>query len=303
MKAPLWLGSLMTVSFVIITLAGYWWLTPNSFDCCAPVLLSGYRGDEHACAIHTHTQHRKYALSIYNYKIRESCTGGRSPCSLLICSCSSWGDIQEEEDEQPRAVVMLPYMRGVAEVIRRVLMKVNIKTCFQPHRILLQLLVHPKDPIPPKQRRGIVYRIPCGSCDMSYVGQTGRTLDLCKKEHQRALVNGDINLSALAEHALEQYHAIAWDQALVLDSNRHVYQRCALESWHIQRQQEPINSERGLLHPANDSLILYLYILSAFFRCCVCVLRMCVRHLGNHWGGQQHSSRNCLVSIINNQLV
>ena len=160
-----------------------------------------------------------------------------------------------EEDEEPKAVVVLPYVRGVSEGIRRALKKVNIKTCFRPHRNLSQLLVHPKDPVPPEQRRGVVYRIPCGSCDMTYVGQTGRTLDQRRKEHWRALVNCDTNLSALAEHALERDHAIAWGEATVLDCNKHVHQRCALESWHIRQQQEPMNRERGLLPIVYDSLI------------------------------------------------
>ena len=140
-------------------------------------------------------------------------------------------------------------MWGVSEGIQRTLKKVNIKTCFRQHRNLLQLLVNPKDPVPPDQRRGIVYRIPCGSCDMIYVGQTVRTLDQHRKEHRRALMNGDTNSSALAEHALEQDHDIAWREATVLDSNEHMHQRCALEAWHIRRQQKPINRERGLLPP------------------------------------------------------
>ena len=70
-------------------------------------------------------------------------------------------------------------------------------------------------------------------------------------------MNGDINLSVLVEHTLEQDHAITWGEATVLDFNKHVHQRCTFEVWHIWRQQEPINREWGLLPPVYDSLILY----------------------------------------------
>ena len=51
---------------------------------------------------------------------------------------------------------------------------------------------------------------------MRYVGQTGRTLQICKKEHMRALTNSDAMTSALVEHAMDTMHEIAWEDAEVL---------------------------------------------------------------------------------------
>ena len=101
----------------------------------------------------------------------------------------------------------------------------------------------------------VVYRVPCGSCDMSYVGETGRTLHLRIKEHRRALTNGDPCMSALAEHAINHHHNIAWEDVTVVDADPHMYHHRTLEVWHIHQEPKPMNRDRGLLPPVYDSLI------------------------------------------------
>ena len=65
----------------------------------------------------------------------------------------------------------------------------------------------------------MVYKIPCGSCDMTYVGETGQTLDLRLREHKRALINGEPWTSAIAEHVINHRHDVAWEGPAVVDSN------------------------------------------------------------------------------------
>ena len=66
------------------------------------------------------------------------------------------------------------------------------------------MLVRPKDPVPPEERVGVVYRIPCKDCTKAYVGQSARSLVLRLKEHQRAVYNADMNTSAIAEHIWQE---------------------------------------------------------------------------------------------------
>ena len=157
--------------------------------------------------------------------------------------------------DPPKATVVLPYIRNTSESIRRVLSTVNIRTCFKPHRTLSQVLVHTIDPVPQECRKAVVYRIPCGSCDMSYIGETGRTLQLRIKKHRRALTNGDPCMSALAEHAINNHYNIAWEDTIVVDADPHMYRRRTLEAWHIRQEPNPMNRVRGLLPPVYDSLI------------------------------------------------
>ena len=63
---------------------------------------------------------------------------------------------------------------------------------------------------------------------MTYIAQTGRTLQVCMKEHMRAFTNFDVMASALAEHAMNNHHRIAWEEAEVLVSNQRPHQHCAI---------------------------------------------------------------------------
>ena len=89
---------------------------------------------------------------------------------------------------------------------------------------------------------------------MALHGQTGRSLKHRLKEHWRALRNGNVSASALAEHALTAGHSIDLSKAEVLDSNPYI-SRCMLESWHIQHNENKLNRERGNLPKVNAVLL------------------------------------------------
>ena len=146
----------------------------------------------------------------------------------------------------------LPYIRHFSESIRGILNPLGIRTCFRPYQTLRWTLVHLKDRSPPQQWSGVVYRIPCRTCTKVYIGQTGRTLEHRVKEHRRALVSGQSSLSAVAEHAMEEMHDIDWMGATVVDS---LFQRCALEAWHIRSQDSTMNRDAGPLPSVYNPLI------------------------------------------------
>ena len=85
----------------------------------------------------------------------------------------------------------------------------------------------------------------CGG--IQHIGQTGRSLDHCLREHRRALKNGDVGSSALAEHVFSANHQVDLSKAMVIDAHNHTQTRCMLESWHIQHHQSPLNMEKGTL--------------------------------------------------------
>ena len=157
--------------------------------------------------------------------------------------------------DTPKAKVILPYVRHLSETIRRILTPLGIYTCFRPHHTLRRTLVHLKDPIPLRQRTGVVYRIPCSSCEKVYIGQTGRTLDHRLKEHRRALTSGNVQQSAVAEHATNEMHDIDWEKAEVVDCHPHYRQRCALEAWHIRTEPHKMNRDGGPLPAVYNPLI------------------------------------------------
>ena len=105
------------------------------------------------------------------------------------------------QETKPTAVITIPYLQGLSETIRRILGEHKIEVRFKPHTTLRQILVKPKDPTPITSRKGVVYSIPCADCNKCYLGQSGRSLSCRIEEHRRAVISGDMNASAIAEHA------------------------------------------------------------------------------------------------------
>ena len=122
-----------------------------------------------------------------------------------------------QDDVSWHSSVVIPYVRGILEAVRRVLTPLQIRVCYRPHCTLRRILSNPKDSIPDLQKSGVVYRIPCASCPASYIGQSGRRLEQRIKEHKRAVVNTDFNSSALAEHAWKSGHPVDWANVKVID--------------------------------------------------------------------------------------
>ena len=86
----------------------------------------------------------------------------------------------------------------------------------------------------------------------------GRSLDHRLREHCCALKSGDLAVSALAKHMFMCDHQVDLSKAMVIDTPTHTQTRCMLESWHIQYQQAPHNTDRGTLPGLYAALLIYL---------------------------------------------
>ena len=86
---------------------------------------------------------------------------------------------------------------------------------------LRQQLTRVKDVDPPSSKAGVVYKAPC-SYGKEYIGEIKTALGTCIKEHQSATRKGEIEKSAIAEHAwTEQHHPIR-DQTSVIEQTKNV---------------------------------------------------------------------------------
>ena len=62
-----------------------------------------------------------------------------------------------------------------------------------------------------EEKLGVLYQVPC-SCSSIYIGKTKRTLETRIKEHMAAIRQGEMEKSAIAEHAWSQHHPILWEE-------------------------------------------------------------------------------------------
>ncbi|CAN8032985.1 unnamed protein product, partial [Ixodes persulcatus] len=87
--------------------------------------------------------------------------------------------------EKNASIVSIPYVRGVSDAVRRALRPLGIQTVFKPHYTLANVFPKPKDRTPADVQSGVVYKVQCGDCDATYIGETGRKRTTRLKEHKR----------------------------------------------------------------------------------------------------------------------
>ena len=98
-----------------------------------------------------------------------------------------------------------------------------------------RVLVHLEHFQTNKNSEEFVHKIPCSECSKCCIGQTGRTLTKCLKEHQRPVFTFDVNTSALAEHVISTNK---WDNTTIINRYTFTHPHCTMESWHIGRCSE-----------------------------------------------------------------
>ena len=69
----------------------------------------------------------------------------------------------EEQEKEKEPLVVIPYVAGRSEDIRRVCRKFNVRVVFKSGRTLRSMLTKVKDTLPLGKRSNVVYRIPCTS--------------------------------------------------------------------------------------------------------------------------------------------
>ena len=157
-------------------------------------------------------------------------------------------NLDEKETEDTRTLVMLPYVKGTTDRIAKLLSRENIKTVFNTDMKIGALLRNNKDRIP-LEGKG-VYEVPCGDCNKTYVGQTGRNMSSRLQEHQNA-VRQKSSTSSLAMHALENGHNINFGSMKALAQVDFLQQRFIREAIEIERRPHTLNKrDDGLRLPS-----------------------------------------------------
>jgi hypothetical protein len=127
-------------------------------------------------------------------------------------------------------------------VTRRVLARHNIKSVGLPNMKLSSLLR------PVKDRLGLrtpgVYRIPC-ECVRVYTGQTGNSMDIRLKAHQRHIRLELQDKSAVTEHNIDQGQRIQFHNSSILATKTRYMDRIVREAIEIELHTYNVNREDG----------------------------------------------------------
>jgi len=88
----------------------------------------------------------------------------------LVGMFFSWADPTNSQ-----SFTVLPYIKGITEPLSRILKSHDIRVTNKPIKTLQQEFPVPKFRPRVDDQCNVVYKIPCGSCPWSYIGETKRS--------------------------------------------------------------------------------------------------------------------------------
>ncbi|UYV81570.1 hypothetical protein LAZ67_20001559 [Cordylochernes scorpioides] len=132
-----------------------------------------------------------------------------------------------------KSTCVLPYSETKVD-IARFLRKYGVHTHFSNSPSVELKLRHPITKSSKKQdplsASNAVYKIKCSNCELHYVGETGRTIEIRTKEHNRNIMNKD-SRSQIYQHMAETQHSFDFTDTQCIYSNIiGKYQRLVLEA-------------------------------------------------------------------------
>ena len=135
----------------------------------------------------------------------------------------------------------LPGIPGLTSRLISILKDHKLKIVTYNNKTVGNLFSKMKDDIDKMDRSGLVYRIDCGDCECSYVGQTKQYFKTRLKQHENDCKNKHRNhnlqqdITALASHARSSGHSFDFNGAKILTMESHYRKRCILEMLFIKK--------------------------------------------------------------------
>ncbi|CAI5693976.1 unnamed protein product [Oreochromis niloticus] len=152
-----------------------------------------------------------------------------------------------EDKKDRRNNVVIPYVAGVSEKLRRVFSKHNIPVYFRPSNTLRQKLVHPKDKTPKHRLNNVVYAVQCSKeCPDLYIGETKQPLHKRMAQHRRATSTGQD--SAVHLHLKDKGHSFEDANVHILDREDRWFERGVKEAIYVHCERPSLNRGGGLRH-------------------------------------------------------
>jgi len=136
---------------------------------------------------------------------------------------------RKEDETKSVGTVVIPYVHGLSEQIRKVNSKFNVRTAFKSGNTLRSHLtkVKPRNKI--LETKNSVYKIDC-ECDKSYFGQTSGPVKTRIKEHIYNYKMKNSEKSKLVEHAVAENHTVKFESSTLICNEPSWTKRNQIES-------------------------------------------------------------------------
>ncbi|CAM9748677.1 unnamed protein product, partial [Heterosigma akashiwo] len=91
---------------------------------------------------------------------------------------------EEEEEEEDKPTIFSPFMPGFSENFAKLMRTHGVEVVFTKPVSLQSELCNLKNPRDKLQRKDVVYKVDCGECGVSYIGETAQRFTDRAKQHQ-----------------------------------------------------------------------------------------------------------------------
>ncbi|CAN0061766.1 unnamed protein product, partial [Heterosigma akashiwo] len=163
------------------------------------------------------------------------------------------GDGEEVEE---CGTLVVPFIKELQPALRALCTRLNLKLLYKRTVNLGNLLAPRRPSTGGMQQKNVVYKISCKQCEVSYVGQTKRTLATRVKEHSRSVDAAKTSLfvdrkekndTGLPAHCLDTdfSHRFDFDNAEVLCRETHWGKRLKKEAMYIAMVENTCNIQKG----------------------------------------------------------
>ena len=160
-----------------------------------------------------------------------------------------------DKEKAKKIPVVIPYIKGFSEQIRRVFGRYGTPTYFKSTNTLRQLLVKPKDPVSKANVVEPVYKIKSEECEATYIGKTERSLKSRFNEHRRP----SSTTSEVSKHIHIEYpeHSVELENTKILTTESRWFERGVKEAIYIRALNPSLNRDGGRynLPPVWDNII------------------------------------------------
>lgn len=133
----------------------------------------------------------------------------------------------------------LAYFNGCSEQLAKIfkIYDPSIGIGFKSYNTMYSLFFSKlKQEVPKHLCSELIYKIDCGDCDLSYVGQTKSYLRVRMNGHKTDVRAGSVDKCATAQHSVDEQHSLKFDDVSILAYSNNLQKRLVLEMLHIERQ-------------------------------------------------------------------
>ena len=163
-------------------------------------------------------------------------------------------DVEVENPKDYFEVLHAPYVKGFSEGLQRRLRRLGIGFVPKKKETFYTNLCRLKCRVSFEERKDVIYSIPCKTCGIRYIGETGQHFCDRRSQHQRDVRNRKKTNGFYAHLDKNEGHELDWENASFIDSEKFWKGRKVKESLYISAQNPSkvvdakviLNLEKGL---------------------------------------------------------